>query len=134
MTSRVCLIVTFVIALLISMRVAGSSHRDSYSLPLRVSYAPHIFLLPIDDGEWSEQAYMGLSERFFQAMAANNKSSVKSAIAGGGNINRRDHVGRTPLQLAILSESVDVACSLIDAGAGMPYRLSYGRIVLHLAA
>lgn len=89
---------------------------------------------PTDNGEWSEQAYMGSSERFFQAIAANDKASVKAAIAGGIDIDRRDHVGRTPLQLAILSKSVDVACSLIDAGARMAYRLTDGRTALHLAA
>lgn len=89
---------------------------------------------PIDDGEWSEQAYMGLTEKFFQAIAANDKAAVEAAIQGGIDFDRRDHVGRTPLQLAIMARSVDVACALIDAGARMTYRLVDGRTALHLAA
>lgn len=52
----------------------------------------------------------------------------------GFDIDRRDHVGRTPLQVAILAKEVDIASDLIDAGARMTSRLVDGRTALHLAA
>jgi ankyrin repeat protein len=55
-------------------------------------------------------------------------------IEDGEDINRRDHVGRTPLHVAIISNSVDCASILIDAGARMTARLVGGRASLHLAA
>ena len=55
-------------------------------------------------------------------------------IADGIDVNRRDHVGRTALQVAILTKAVDVAIYLIDAGARMTSRLVDGRTALHLAA
>ena len=56
------------------------------------------------------------------------------AIKEGIDVNRRDHVGRTPLQVAVLSKAVDIACDLIDAGARMTSRIVDGRTALHLAA
>ena len=55
-------------------------------------------------------------------------------IEDGEEVNRRDHVGRTPLHVAIYSHSVEVGCVLIDAGARMSARLVGGRTSLHLAA
>ena len=55
-------------------------------------------------------------------------------IEDGEEVNRRDHVGRTPLQVAIYSHSTEVGCVLIDAGARMTARLVGGRSSLHLAA
>lgn len=89
---------------------------------------------PIDEGEWSDQAYMGATEKFFLAIASHDRQAVAAAIKGGIDVDRRDHVGRTPLQVAIISEAIDVACDLIDAGARMTARLVDGRTALHLAA
>ena len=50
------------------------------------------------------------------------------------DINRRDHVGRTPLHIAILAGASEIACDLTDAGARMMARLVDGRTALHLAA
>ena len=50
------------------------------------------------------------------------------------DVNRRDHVGRTPLHIAILTGASEIACDLIDAGARMMARLVDGRTALHLAA
>jgi ankyrin repeat protein len=55
-------------------------------------------------------------------------------IEDGEEVNRRDQVGRTPLHVAIFSQSVEVGCALIDAGARMTARLVGGRTSLHLAA
>lgn len=89
---------------------------------------------PIDDGEWSEQAYIGESEKFFNAIAAHDRATVAAAIKDGIDVNRRDAVGRTPLQVAILSKATDIACDLVDADARMTARLVDGRTALHLAA
>ena len=50
------------------------------------------------------------------------------------DVNRRDHVGRTPLHIAILTGASEIACDLIEAGARMMARLVDGRTALHLAA
>jgi ankyrin repeat protein len=55
-------------------------------------------------------------------------------LEDGEDLNRRDQVGRSPLHVAIMSNSVDVGCALIDAGARMTARLVGGRTSLHLAA
>jgi ankyrin repeat protein len=55
-------------------------------------------------------------------------------IEDGEELNHRDQVGRTPLHVAILSNSVEVGCVLIDAGARMTARIVGGRTSLHLAA
>jgi ankyrin repeat protein len=49
-------------------------------------------------------------------------------------VDRRDHVGRTPLHVAILAGAEDIACDLINAGARISPRLVDGRSALHLAA
>ncbi|KAF8265333.1 hypothetical protein EI94DRAFT_356458 [Lactarius quietus] len=89
---------------------------------------------PIDDGEWSETAYIQAAARFFSAINKNDVLAVKQMIEDGEDLNRRDHVGRTPLHVAIFSNSVEVGCVLIDAGARMTARLAGGRTSLHLAA
>ena len=55
-------------------------------------------------------------------------------IEDGEEVNRRDHVGRTPLHVAIYSHSLEVGCVLINAGVRMTARLVGGRNSLHLAA
>ena len=89
---------------------------------------------PIDEGEWGETAYIQATARFFGAISRNDVLAVKQMIEDGEDLNRRDHVGRTPLHVAILSDSVEVCCALIDAGARMTARLVGGRTCLHLAA
>ncbi len=89
---------------------------------------------PIDEGEWSETAYIQATARFFGAISKNDVFAVKQMIEDGEDLNRRDQVGRTPLHIAILSNSVEVGCVLIDAGARMIARLVGGRTSLHLAA
>ncbi|KAH9022591.1 hypothetical protein EDB84DRAFT_1564938 [Lactarius hengduanensis] len=90
---------------------------------------------PIDEGEWSETAYVQATAKFFGAISKNDALAVKQMIKDGEDLtNRRDHVGRTPLHVAILSNSVEVGCVLIDGGARMTARLVGGRTSLHLAA
>ncbi|KAI9433857.1 hypothetical protein H4582DRAFT_1982964 [Lactarius indigo] len=89
---------------------------------------------PIDEGEWSETAYVQATARFFGAISEDDALAVKQMIEDGEDLNRRDHVGRTPLHVALLSNSVEVGRVLIDAGARMTARLVGGRTSLHLAA
>ncbi|KAM6501508.1 ankyrin repeat protein [Amanita muscaria] len=88
---------------------------------------------PIDVGEWSAQIYIGPTERFFTAIAANDRAAVGDMVENGTDVNRRDHVGRSPLHFAIMCNATDIACDLIDAGARMTARLVDGRTSLHLA-
>lgn len=90
---------------------------------------------PIDDGEWAEQAYIGEAEKFCKAISSLDRVSVLRMInTESVDVNRRDHVGRTPLQVAIISRASDIACDLINAGARMTNRLVDGRTSLHLVA
>jgi ankyrin repeat protein len=52
----------------------------------------------------------------------------------GSNPNTRDHTGRTPLHLAVMSSTPDIVRALVDAGARLVSRLADGRTALHLAA
>ena len=89
---------------------------------------------PIDEGEWNETAYIQATAKFFSAISKNDVLAVKQMIEDGEDLNRRDQVGRTPLHVAVLSNSLEVGCVLIDAGARMTARLVGGRTSLHLAA
>jgi ankyrin repeat protein len=88
---------------------------------------------PIDVGEWSAQVYIGLTERLFAAIAAHDRSTVINMIKEGIDVNRRDHVGRSPLHFAIFCNATEIACDVVDAGARMTARLVDGRTSLHLA-
>ena len=88
---------------------------------------------PIDVGEWSAQVYIGQTERIFAAIAAHDRTTVADMIKEGVDVNRRDHVGRSPLHFAILCNAKDIAFDLVDAGARMTARLVDGRSSLHLA-
>ena len=88
---------------------------------------------PIDEGEWSESAYIQATAKFFGAISKNDTVVTTQMIEDGVDVNRRDHVGRTPLHVAILSNSIECANTLIDAGARMTARLVGGRTSLHLA-
>ena len=89
---------------------------------------------PIDEGEWSESAYIQAMAKFFGAISKNDTVITTRMIEDGVDVNCRDHVGRTPLHVAILSNSVECANTLIDAGARMTARLVGGRTSLHLAS
>jgi ankyrin repeat protein len=89
---------------------------------------------PIDEGEWSESAYIQAVAKFFGAISKNDTVVTTQMTEEGVDVNCRDHVGRTPLHVAILSNSIECANALIDAGARMTARLVGGRTSLHLAA
>ncbi|KIK54450.1 hypothetical protein GYMLUDRAFT_63236 [Collybiopsis luxurians FD-317 M1] len=88
---------------------------------------------PIDDTEWGAQVYLGPTEKFFQAIVACDRAAVGQMIVEGVDVNRRDHVGRMPLHVAVLAKAEDIACDLIDAGARITSRLADGKTALHWA-
>ena len=89
---------------------------------------------PIDDEEWAEQAYIGEVEKFCNAILSFDRATVLRMIKERVDVNRRDHVGRAPLHLAILTGAEEIACDLVEGGARMTARLVDGRTALHLAA
>lgn len=89
---------------------------------------------PIDVGEWSEQVYVKETEKFFAAVSRNDVEAVREFIKSEIDLNHRDHVGRTCLHVAIVSNAAEVAYELIEAGARISARLVDGRSALHLAA
>lgn len=90
---------------------------------------------PIDVGEWSEHAYIGDIAKLFKAIVSFDRATVLQIVKDGTtDINRRDHVGRTPLHIAIIVKAIDIAVDLIDNGARITARIVDGRTALHLAA
>jgi ankyrin repeat protein len=89
---------------------------------------------PIDEGEWSIQAYLGPVEKLFRAVGEGDLETVRDIVEGGFDLQRRDHVGRTALHLAIIAKYETISSYLIDSGARITARLVDGRTSLHLAA
>jgi ankyrin repeat protein len=89
---------------------------------------------PIDEGEWSIQAYLGPVEKLFRAVGEGDLETVRDIVEGGFDLQRRDHVGRTALHLAIMAKSEALSSYLIESGARITARLVDGRTSLHLAS
>ncbi|KAG9009823.1 hypothetical protein FRB93_005094 [Tulasnella sp. JGI-2019a] len=89
---------------------------------------------PIDEGEWSDQAYIKPVTRLFTAIGAHDRAAVADFVKkNADSINWRDHVGRTALHFALLCSAHDICKDLIQAGSRMTVRLVDGRTSLHLA-
>lgn len=90
---------------------------------------------PITEVNWTEQAYIGDTERLCQAIVANDLEGVKHwASQEGHEVNRRDYTGRTPLHLACWCSTAEVVKTLVDLGAKLVPRMVDGRTALHIAA
>ncbi|KAF4552263.1 Hypothetical protein D9617_10g072440 [Elsinoe fawcettii] len=90
---------------------------------------------PITDQDWTEMAYIGNTEQLCQAIVDHDLEHVQKWLKlEGSDPNRRDHTGRTPLQLAVCSSSDEIVQALIDADARMVARMADGKTALHLAA
>ncbi|TKX26280.1 ankyrin repeat-containing protein 4 [Elsinoe australis] len=90
---------------------------------------------PITDQDWTEMAYIGNTEQLCQAIVDHDLEHVKAWLkTEGTDPNRRDHTGRTPLQLAVQSSSDGIVQCLIDSGARLIARVADGRTALHIAA
>jgi hypothetical protein len=79
-------------------------------------------------------AYIGATEKFFSAIAVGDRVTVRRMLDEGTDPNRRDHVGRAPIHVAIMCQQKDMVTDLINFNARMTARLVDGRTSLHLAA
>ncbi|KAF7347372.1 Ankyrin repeat protein [Mycena venus] len=119
----------------------AQEEEDQYYIRGRISFIPIDYGRKsspgahesVDASEWIAQAYIGPTERFFAAIAACDREAVSDMLMEV-DLNRRDHVGRTPLHMAILSGAPDIACDLVHAGARITAQMVDGRTSLHLAA
>ncbi|KAG9049851.1 hypothetical protein FS837_008901 [Tulasnella sp. UAMH 9824] len=90
---------------------------------------------PIDSGEWSEQAYLKPITKLFSFIASHNRTACNDFLKRNAEaINTRDHLGRSPLQFALLCSAEDICLDLIEQGGRMISRTVDGRCSLHLAA
>ena len=80
-------------------------------------------------------AYVGNTEGLCQAIVDHDLSGVKEWLAQeNADPNIRDYTGRTPLQLASLTSTPEIAQCLVDHGARLVSRMADGKTALHLAA
>ena len=91
---------------------------------------------PITDRDWTEMAYVGNTARLCQAIVDHDLHQVNAWCEEeeGADVNRRDHTGRTPLQLACQSGTPEIVQSLVDRGARLVARMVDGFTALHIAA
>ncbi|KIX03942.1 uncharacterized protein Z518_07495 [Rhinocladiella mackenziei CBS 650.93] len=91
---------------------------------------------PITDVDWTEMAYVGNTTRLCQAIVEQDLDAVKDWFSSteGADVNRRDHAGRTPLQLAVMCSTPEIVRYLIDHDARIVSRLYNGMTALHIAA
>lgn len=80
-------------------------------------------------------AYIGNTARLCQDIVDGELEHVQDWLSqDSADLNTRDHTGRTPLHLAVISSTADVVKCLVDHGARLVARLADGRTALHLAA
>jgi ankyrin repeat protein len=91
---------------------------------------------PITDDDWTEMAYVGNTTRLCQAIVDLDLEAVRDWFSSPEvvDVNRRDHTGRTPLQLAVMCSTPEIVQCLIEHGARLVARLYNGMTALHLAA
>ncbi|KAF2148592.1 ankyrin [Myriangium duriaei CBS 260.36] len=90
---------------------------------------------PLTEDDWTEMAYVGNTARLCQAIVDGELEHVQDWCSqDDADVNRRDHTGRTPLQLATMCSTPEVVKCLIDHGARIVARLVDGQTALHLAA
>ncbi|RMZ83060.1 hypothetical protein DV738_g1336, partial [Chaetothyriales sp. CBS 135597] len=94
---------------------------------------------PITDEDWTEMAYVGNTTRLCQAIVDKDLEAVEDWFSSGDpeevlDVNRRDHVGRTPLLLAAMASTPEIVQFLVERGARLVSRLYNGMTALHIAA
>ncbi|KAJ9603170.1 hypothetical protein H2200_012465 [Cladophialophora chaetospira] len=91
---------------------------------------------PITNDDWTEMAYVGNTTRLCQAIVDPDLEGVRDWFSSPEevDVNRRDHTGRTPLQLAVMCSTPEIVQCLIEHGARLVSRLYNGMTALHLAA
>ena len=93
---------------------------------------------PLTEDDWTEMAYIGNTARLCQAIVDKDLEAVMDWFSGGEletvDVNRRDHAGRTPLQLAAMCSTPEILQYLIDHDARIVARIYNGFTALHIAA
>ncbi|GAB7356001.1 hypothetical protein MBLNU459_g6627t2 [Dothideomycetes sp. NU459] len=90
---------------------------------------------PLTENDWTEMGYIGSTSAFCKAIVDCDLEQVQDWLnQESADPNRRDCTGRTPLQLAVMTSTVQVVQCLIDNGARIVARMADGRTALHLAA
>ena len=90
---------------------------------------------PITDDDWTEMAFVGNTTRLCQAIVDCDLEGVQDwCDQEDADVNRRDHTGRTPLQLAAMCGTIEIVQCLIDHGARLVARIYDGFTALHIAA
>lgn len=90
---------------------------------------------PLTADDWTEMGYIGSTSVLCQAIIDHDLEQVRDWLSQEGtDPNCRDHTGRTPLQLAVISSTVEIVQCLIDGGARIVARMVDGKTALHLAA
>lgn len=89
---------------------------------------------PLTSEDWTDQAYLGNTESLCHAIVNEDVDFIKEwCVNNREKLDRRDHTGRTPLQLATQIDAVENVRILVDAGARMVSRLTDGLTALHIA-
>ena len=90
---------------------------------------------PLTSDDWTDMAYIGNTTELCHAICEKDINFVRELCTREGcTVDRRDHTGRTPLQLAVQCSSVEVVRCLVDNGARIVARLVDGMTALHIAA
>ncbi|KAI9217735.1 hypothetical protein BC828DRAFT_390400 [Blastocladiella britannica] len=92
---------------------------------------------PITEEEWSADTYVDPARTpLFAAVAQGTVDQFDALLSSAklvDMIDRRDHVGRTLLHLAVMCGRLDMVARLLDLGARVSTPLADGRLPLHLA-
>ena len=70
----------------------------------------------------------------WEAAWTGDVEAVKSQLAAGADLNKKDSIGRTPLYYSALEGHTEVAELLIAAGADVNAKTNTGRTPLHNSA
>src|SRR5581483_2797530 len=102
---------------------------------------------PITDDNWTEQAYItNMREGLCSACARGAVDVVENILkqtllttdedsqVEKVDINARDHLGRTPLQLAIMGDHIEIVKILLQYDAKIISRMPDGKTVVHLVS
>ncbi|GBB92606.1 hypothetical protein RclHR1_02030009 [Rhizophagus clarus] len=101
---------------------------------------------PLTDNDWATQAYItNVREDLCNACARGEVDVVENLLKQNSNINEdsqtnkvnveaRDYLGRTPLQLAVLGGHTEIVRILLQHDARITARMPDGKTVVHLSS
>jgi hypothetical protein len=90
---------------------------------------------PLTAEDWTDMAYLSNTQELCEFITSGNVEGVKQWCSVEENdVNHRDHTGRMPLHLAVMSGQLECLQVLIDNGARITSRVQDGFTSLHMAA